>query len=113
MNTALLLIALGFGFKLFAEAGKPGEKSFKRLGRFVGGFMMIVAFAGVVFTLWNKCYQGTLACPMPFPNAGSSGSYSAPANSGMKTMCPFMGKAQGQDGEDASSGTPVAAPSPS
>lgn len=76
MNTALLLIALGFGFKIFAEAGKSGEKSVKSLGRMVGGFIMFVALMGTVFTLWNKCYQGGYPCP-----------------SKMKAMCPFMEKA--------------------
>ncbi len=107
MNTALLLIALGFGFKIFAEAGKFGEKSVKRLGRFVGIFMMLVAFAGAGFTLWSKCYRGSLACPMPFHNAADAGYYSGPAGSGMKAMCPFKGKTQGQNGEQASSGVPA------
>lgn len=90
MNTALLLIALGFGFKIFAEAGQLEGKSVKTLGRVVGGFVMLVALMGTVFTLWSKCYQGGYPCP-----------------SKMKALCPFVEKGQSQNGETASTEMPA------
>ena len=48
MQTALLLIALGFGFKIFAEASTNAKKSVKQLGRLVGAFIMLVSFLGTI-----------------------------------------------------------------
>ncbi len=44
MQSALLLIALGFGFKIFAEASSNNKKYVKRLGQFVGIVIMVTSF---------------------------------------------------------------------
>lgn len=47
MKVGLLLIALGFGYKIFAEARK--EAGFvKRLGQLVGVVMMVTSLIGTV-----------------------------------------------------------------
>ena len=57
MDTALLLIALGFGFKIFAEASANNKKQLKQLGRAVGVAIMIVSAAGASCTTYMtaKC----------------------------------------------------------
>ena len=75
MRTALLLIALGFGFKIFAEASTNAKKSVKQVGRFVGIVIMLVSFlATISIDLLSISYYGKTYCPRS-----------------MKKMCPFMG----------------------
>ena len=66
MKVALLLIAMGFGFKIFAEASTNAKKSIKNLGRLVGAFIMIVALVGTV------CKIGWI---IKCSNYGKSGSF--------------------------------------
>jgi Na+/proline symporter len=77
MKIGLLLIALGFGYKIYAEANSAAKKKLKALGRAVGIFMMVVS---VVFVLCGIYYKA---------NYGFSGGCSA-----VKTgkICPFSGK---------------------
>jgi len=48
MKIALLLIALGVGYKIYEDGSKNAKKSLKRLGRIIGVFIMVIAFAGTV-----------------------------------------------------------------
>ena len=48
MHSGLLLIALGFGYKIFAEASVNPKKSMKKLGRLVGIVIMAVSFLGTL-----------------------------------------------------------------
>ena len=48
MQTGLLLIAMGLGFKVFAEATANGKKTIRQLGRLVGIFMMVVSLLGTI-----------------------------------------------------------------
>ena len=48
MHSGLLLIAMGFGFKIFAEATANGKKTVRQIGRLVGIFMMVVSFFGTL-----------------------------------------------------------------
>ena len=85
MNTALLLIALGFGYKIFAEASVNAKKSLKQLGRLVGITIMVVSFTGTLCVLWRvvEYGKGGYYCPMGFFGKGGTGS---------KAICPLTGK---------------------
>ena len=83
MQTALLLIALGFGFKIFAEASANAKKSVKQLGRLVGIVIMLVSFVGTLCTVWCAISCGKMYGPM-------GGKYGM-GGFGMKKMCPIMG----------------------
>ena len=48
MSTALLLIALGFGFKIYVEASRTTKANTKRLGRIVAIFIMVLAATGAL-----------------------------------------------------------------
>lgn len=76
MQLALLLIALGFGFKIYAEANTNPKKLVKQIGRFVGISMMLISFAT---SLTIVSYMVKYGCPM-----GKDG--------GWGKMCPFTGK---------------------
>ncbi len=69
MRTALFLIALGFGYKIFAEASQQKTKNLQKLGQWVGTAMMLISILGALFLI----------------NAGTKGMCS------MKNSCPFMG----------------------
>ena len=80
MRTALLLIALGFGFKIFAEASSNAKKSVRRLGRVVGSIIMITSFLGTLCAItYTIKHEGGL-CPTG-KHWGMSGK-----------MCPLTGK---------------------
>ena len=76
MRTALLLIALGFGFKIFAEASTNAKKSVKQLGRIVGVFIMLVSFLGTLCLIRYAVQYGKGGSLCPFSGK----------------MCPFTGK---------------------
>ena len=115
MQTAFLLITLGFGYKIFSEASRKSEKSVGQLGKLVGIVMMIVSFGGVLCSTWTAIKYGSLCgssmyCPMPQGpkmNVYQQGAYqSASPHSaymmgehGKKLFCPMMGPTQSQDGE--------------
>ena len=71
-GSGLTLIALGIGFKVYAEASANQKKSLKQLGRLVGGFIMIVSFIGSVCMI---------SCAV---KAGKSGYFGK--------MCPLTGQ---------------------
>ena len=66
MQAALLLIALGFGFKIFADATANNKKSVRQLGRVVGAVIMLVSFFGTICTIWCtiQCAKMGGYCPM-------------------------------------------------
>ena len=61
MQLAFLLIALGFGYKIFVEATSQGKKRVKQIGQFVGGFIMLIALAA---SLGIISYMIKYGCPM-------------------------------------------------
>ena len=80
MRTALLLIALGFGFKTFVKASANPTKSVRQFGRLIGIFMMLISFIGtictVTYTIQEKWY-----CPFEGKSFGAFGK-----------MCPLTQK---------------------
>jgi hypothetical protein len=75
MQLALLLIALGFGYKIFVEAAGQGKKRIKQIGQLVGGFIMLIALAS---SLALVAYTAKYGCP--------------DGKGGWGKMCPFTGK---------------------
>ena len=79
MRTALLLIALGFGYKIYLEASLQKAKNTRALGRAIGIVMMTVSILGavcfIVCGLTRNCssdpycpfsgMKSKLMCPMP------------------------------------------------
>ena len=61
MTTAVALIALSLGYKVFADAQKE-KAGLKRLGEIVGAVVMIVAFICVLHGA-AKC-RGSFGCSM-------------------------------------------------
>ena len=76
MQLAFLLIALGFGYKIFVEATGQGKKRVKQIGQFIGGFIMLIALAS---SLGIISYMIKYGCPM-----GKDGRWGK--------MCPFGDK---------------------
>ena len=70
MRTALLLIAMGFGYQIFASAYRQKVKMLQKLGQVVGVVMMVLGFLGAVY-LVNVGLRGVCA---------------------MKGSCPFVSK---------------------
>ena len=76
MKIGLLLIALGFGYKIFAEATVNPKKTLKKLGRVVGIIMMVLSLGATACMLWcmstsdcgtmGKSYYGKKAVYCPF-----------------------------------------------
>lgn len=97
MDTALLLIALGFGFRIFSEASANNKKQLKQLGRAVGVVIMIVSAAGAFCTTYTtvKCaYSCQLGkCDM---HGGKFGHKFGKGFMG-KTNCPFAEKSAAQE----------------
>ena len=64
MKVALLLITLGFGYKIFADATKE-QGSLKSLGRVIGIVMMVVAagIGAMKVAACAKSYCPTKFCP--------------------------------------------------
>ena len=63
MYVAFLLIALGFGYKIYVEASKQTKTNLKRLGRIIGIFIMAVAFMGTLCKTWSTIKYGGYGCP--------------------------------------------------
>jgi len=79
MKVALLLIALGFGYKIYAEACQNRSKKVRRLGQIISSIIMIFSLVGVLcVTLLGGRYG---ACP----SCGSKGWKSG-------WSCPFAAK---------------------
>ena len=64
MHTGILIIALGFGFKIYAEASAHAKKSIKQLGKAVGIVMMVVSLGGILCTVWTVATYAKLNCPI-------------------------------------------------
>ncbi|PIQ87000.1 MAG: hypothetical protein COV74_02320 [Candidatus Omnitrophica bacterium CG11_big_fil_rev_8_21_14_0_20_45_26] len=77
MKIGLLLIALGYGYKIFLDAAKQKVKNLRLLGQLVGAIMMTVAIAGIVCMV--TCYMSAGFCSMG-------------QKMGYKSMCPIFGK---------------------
>ena len=64
MKLGLLLIALGMGYRVYADAAKE-KGQLRTIGQWVGAFMMAVSLAVSVFHLY--CYSGKITgkgyCP--------------------------------------------------
>ena len=73
MHLALLLIALGFGFKIFSEASSGGKKPINQLGRLIGVVIMALSFLSTVCMV---------SCIVKSGSAGPMG----------KRMCPITGE---------------------
>ena len=92
MDTALLLVALGFGFKIFAEASANNKKQLKQLGRTVGVAIMIISAAGAACTTYMAA-----KCVYSF-QLGNCDMHGARFGHGFgkgfmgKMDCPFSGK---------------------
>ena len=78
MKIGLLLLALGFGYKIFNEASGNAKKSIRQLGRIIGIYIMIVSFIGSLCALQWVIAANKANCPL-------TGGWK-----GMK-MCPFGG----------------------
>ena len=76
--TVLSLATLGFGFKIYMEASTPDKKKFRKLGRAVGVFIMIMSLLSVLCGTFHIASDSGY-CPM----AKKSG-----------WMCPFTSKAK-------------------
>ncbi len=98
MQSVLLLIALGFGFKIFAEASEKQKKPIKQLGRLVGIIIMIVSLCGVLCSIF-ACMKGSPCGPATAgycPTHGSEKGMMGFGHYGMKkdkAMCPLFGSA--------------------
>ena len=99
MNSALLLIALGFGYQIFVQSFRK-KGAVQSLGAIIGIFMMIVSFTGTICKVWcvangSSCGK-TMLCSMHSPmqpvNQGEEGSYYR--HGGMSGMMP-MGDSEG------------------
>ncbi|MDP3921422.1 MAG: hypothetical protein Q8R76_11525 [Candidatus Omnitrophota bacterium] len=62
MATGILLIALGFGFKIYVEASKTTKKNTRRLGRIISIFMIALAAAGALCHTAVAIKYGVSAC---------------------------------------------------
>jgi len=95
MQSALLLIALGFGFKIFAEASEKQKKSIKQLGRLVGIIIMVISLCGVlcsVFTCMKGAGCGSMSvgyCPVHKSSQCAKGDGRTWMKKD-KAMCPLM-----------------------
>lgn len=107
MNAAFLLIALGFGYKIFAEATEKSKKSLKQLGRFVGVTIMIISIIGIACTVAcaakcaKKDCEGNKECGIhAYGKCGSAHEKkSFDGSMGKKMMCPITGKLLEKDSE--------------
>ena len=77
MQLALLLIAMGFGYKIYIEATSQAKKRLKQIGQFVGIFMILIALAG---SISHVIYAAKYGCPI----GGKGGRWGG-------KMCPITG----------------------
>ena len=93
MELALLLIALGFGYKIFVEGSTQTKKNLKQAGRLVGLVMMILAATGAAAKTYDmfRCESlcATENCPMH--GMGMMGRHGMFKSFGSKVMCPLSG----------------------
>ena len=108
MQTAFLLIALGFGFKIFSEAFSAHSKIVRKLGQAVGAIMMIVSLVGAFCTVWYAVTCGPYGSPF-CPLGGKQMHQGFDPRMGMagsaKKMCPLPpghDTTSGKEGESLS-----------
>ena len=95
MEIALLLIALGFGFKIFADADTYAKKQTRKAAQAVGLFIIMISLIGTFFSLRSGFWYGSLGCgtgsfcPMHDKNSALIPFY--PKNK-MSGLCPFKDK---------------------
>ena len=99
MQTAFLLIAMGFGFKIFADTYTINKRSVKQLGRTVGIIIMAVSLLGTLCTVQNVI-QRNMNCP-------TDGHYGKRGHKGWSSMmqnkmCPLKGDASTESGNPMS-----------
>jgi len=92
MKIALLLLAMGFGYKVFAEASKNTKKSLKTLGRVVGTFMMIVALMGTVCAGFHMMNRGLSGEGYSSYHKSQCNKWAERSEADGKKFCPFSGK---------------------
>jgi hypothetical protein len=68
MNVTLLLLALAAGYAVLVVSNKQ-EKPLDTLGRIIGGLILIVSFAGLLFSAiclarYGCPYGSASSCPM-------------------------------------------------
>jgi hypothetical protein len=88
MQAGLLLIALGFGYKIYAEASVNARKNMKRLGRAIGVAIMVVSALGTVCTVWYAITCG----PYAYGHYGKGGKFYGAWKGGFKPFCPITGR---------------------
>ena len=81
MGIAVLLLALGFGYKVFADATADSKKGLRTLGRSSGLFIMIASVGAMVLSA---------ACMSKYCPMGSKGGMGGKGMMGKK-FCPFSG----------------------
>ena len=97
MRTALFLIVLGFGYKIFVEASEKQKKSLKQLGQVVGVILMAASLCGAAyFTYRGLCKScGWSSSSIYYPNRGYDKSGYGMDHHGSKSgkmLCPMMGQ---------------------
>lgn len=93
MRTALFLIALGFGYTIFAQANKKSDRVTQILGKIVAIFMMALSFVGVLHCLWfagMRCV--TPYCPTHTGPKQSEMYRQMGMGHGKKMFCPVAGE---------------------
>ena len=91
MELALLLIALGFGYKVFAEGSTQTKKNLKQAGRLVGLVMMILGAAGAAAKTYSmfRCDYLCSTAGYPIHGMGMMGTRGMFKSFGSKVMCPL------------------------
>ena len=95
MRSALLLIAFGFGFKIFAESSEKQKKSIKQFGTIVGIIMMVISLCGVLCIIslgvrGMKCgFMSSAYCPLQSSHNEIMGQNYRGMKCGKKS-CPMM-----------------------
>ncbi len=69
MFLSLMLVALAVGYKVFVEASKEKNDGHRTLGRLIGIYVMIIAFALSMGSLLKYSCLGKAGGPMGAKNA--------------------------------------------
>ncbi|GEM_PF-1760090 len=91
MELALLLIALGFGYKIFLEGSAQTKKNAKQIGRLVGLVIMILSAAGAAAKTYSMFKCDYMCSTMDCPMHGMKGGRGFFKGFGSKIMCPLSG----------------------
>ncbi len=91
MDLALLLIALGFGYKIFVEGSLQTKKNLKQAGRLVGLVIMVLSAAGAAAKTFSMFNYDNMCSMMDYPMHGMKGDRGFFKGFGSKVMCPLSG----------------------